>query len=136
MNPDLVIVECPKCHLKISKRRLRRHLKRDHNPEVELARKQAALAESRNKIEGEKNIKCPICSCLIKSKNLVRHGKLKHKLFLSQISGINKFKSNREKESFWKSKLGPDIEDESNDVFSKGVVISGGAYGLGKNRKN
>ena|SRR5690606_2985458 len=136
MSQDIEIVECPKCHLKISKLKLRRHLKRVHNPEVELARKQEALAESRKKIEGEKIVICPICKCLIKSKNLVKHGKLKHQLFPSQISGTNKFKSNREKESFWKSKLGPDVEDESNDVFSKGVVISGGAYGLGKNRKN
>jgi ssDNA-binding Zn-finger/Zn-ribbon topoisomerase 1 len=139
MTEDLV--ECPKCQVKVSIRNLKRHLKRNHNPEIEKARAEERASKLKIKINEERMVSCPICKCSVQSKNLTKHGRVKHGLYPSQMASecktlSNKFKSNRERELFWNKMCGPETEEPSNDIFSKNVVLNGGAYGLGKSRKH
>src|SRR5690606_21878913 len=72
-------------------------------------------------------------------KNLRRHKRKSHRLKPNAPSPTLKPKlsdlSVTERRRQLNKIFGPDHE-ESNDVVDKGLVISGGGYGLGKNRKH
>lgn len=138
---------CPVCNCNLRLKNFNRHMQLQHNPVAEKHRaaQQLATKELKLKREHEKElekdtiVQCPICQLDIKKKNLRRHKRKSHRLKPNAPSPTLKPKlsdlSVTERRRQLNKIFGPDHE-ESNDVFDKGLVISGGGYGLGKNRKH
>jgi|GEM_PF-5394877 len=146
-TPELI--QCPKCSENVAEHNLKRHLKRVLSPEAERERvkKRADLAvakaaELRAKREAELLLPCPICKTSVKKKNLAKHARIKHGLMLTsaQAKGEpepnSRFRSAREREAFFRARLGPQLEEESHDAFERGRIVYGGAFELGKSRKH
>ena len=123
------LVSCDICQTQIKRSRLKWHKRLKHSPEKIEAEGLKELHETR--------INCPFCKRPLIRKNLKKH--------LSKVHGIeepqkkpkmeNRFKTTAERERFFREKLGPD-EKYSEDIFDRGKVKQGGAFGLGKNRKH
>lgn len=114
--------------------------------------------------DGKKIIKCEICGVSLASRNLAKHKRKQHspdskfaypktREILKNLKLNNKKEeelkkhlkkypdstmahmSNAQKRKHLNRMFGPD-DNKTSDIFDKGKVSSGGAYGLGKNRKN
>ncbi|RBO83966.1 hypothetical protein [Marinomonas aquiplantarum] len=141
MDSPSELVECPKCKVLIRSHRLKKHLKKVHSPQAEVLRLTAEREKMAKKEIDNSLVICHVCNCQIKSKNLIDHCAKTHGLYPSQVTqatntGKNRFNSSREREAFWREKLGPDAKEDQQDIFEKKLVLNGGTYGLGKNRKH
>lgn len=149
MDGKSELVQCPRCSSKVDARNLQKHLKRVHSPEAErdIARKKAILAaalvaDGKATRPADKMVKCPVCKGAVNVKNLAKHARTKHGLVISSASAksgvepANRFRSAREREAFFRTRLGPDIDEESEDAFDRGKILHGGAFELGKGRKH
>lgn len=94
-------------------------------------------------IYGATLVHCSSCQKKIHLKDIKRHFAAVHFAPASRemlaLIGLseptNFFKSAREREAYWRDFAGANNE-KSEDLFDKTRVLSGGAFGLGKNRKN
>lgn len=151
------LVRCAQCEAMVRKDRLGKHMAKQHSLE-------ASLAKSRQAERDEQPVECPHCKNMIKLKRLPGHIRKVHGIEQTvKQPGIQKvvstntrtswrrrkpmkpktepalegrFKSEREKNAFWRDLEAPEVEDDSVDVFDKRRVVLGGAYGLGKNRRH
>ena len=86
-------------------------------------------------------IPCPKCKIVVKRKNLKKHSKRhtkKHNnigdttvTIRPRLCDMSPAKRKRYLDS-----LGRPEKEYTEDLYSRGMVVSGGAYGLGKNRKH
>jgi hypothetical protein len=145
MSVPVGLVICPECNASV--RDLLRHRARAHTPE-----KDAARAEMRAKAINEqakrKLLKQPI-KCLDCGKRLLlgtikgHYGNVHARpapesilQMLGESSLKNRFTSDRAREAYWRALNGSPTATETEDLFDRTRVLSGGAYGLGKNRRN
>jgi putative heme iron utilization protein len=140
------LVTCEKCGAQVAKHRIEKHIRRVHSPEREaalaaaLAENQAANARAQFL---KQSIRCPVCQAVIKLSGVKSHfGNVHAKpapaellRIVDESGGANRFKSDREREAYWRRQSGISYE-EGNDLFDRTKVLSGGAFGLGKNRRN
>lgn len=100
--------------------------KNEHHSKKPDGKKDIASLDNHNKIKINSTYICPKCN-----KKIVRSYKHKHELTCS------KFKSLSTQNSQIKEKL-PEWERirRNNDIFDRGLVVLGGGYGQGKNRKH
>lgn len=140
------MVACPKCGQTVARRNIERHLARAHSAEKE---RQSAAGDNLKIVNQARRVylgtvvKCASCKHGIKLSEIKSHYATAHKspapLEMLALVGLsepqNMFKSDREREAYWRAKSGFD-GGSSDDVFDRGRVVSGGAYGLGKNRKH
>lgn len=146
-KPELIL--CPKCSAPVSAHNLKKHFRRAHSPEAERehAKKKATLvaakaAELRAQREAAMLLACPVCEAGVKAKNLAKHVRIKHGRVLTSAEAkgesepSNRFRSAREREAFFKARLGPQSDEESEDAFERGRILHGGAFELGKSRKH
>lgn len=145
---EMANVKCPNCGELVSEHRIKRHISKVHSPLRELQARVEQLKhaeESKRRELLSQSILCPDCHLKIKLGNVKSHFGTVHAKpapahFLSQLEEapqVNRFRNDREREAYWRKQLGPTNDgDPSNDVFDSGHVVSGGAYGLGKNRRH
>jgi len=73
---------CPACGCSLRAKRYAKHMASQHSPEAEKSKAllRAKMLEKleRQKIEGEKIVKCSVCGISIKAKSLVRHNVKAH----------------------------------------------------------
>ena len=130
----------------VSERRLAAHVQKVHNP---AKIKQALALANRNSVDAAREVflstlvHCTSCEKQIQLRNIKRHFAEVHStqataemlalVGLSQPQNL--FKSEREREAYWREAAG--IQSvEGEDLFDRTHVLSGGAFGLGKSRKN
>lgn len=85
--------------------------------------------------ESDKKVKipCSICKKKVKKSGLANHFAMRHG---SNLKTLQDLRDSINKENA-KISQNPDFDGErSEDVYDRNKVISGGAYGLGKNRKH
>lgn len=95
----------------------------------------------KEKEEGEVIYKCALCNSAVKKKNFAKHMKNQHGIAnatrpkptypKATMSGM----SSSDKKKHLKKLFGREKE-HSEDAFDRGVIIHGGAWELGKNRKH
>ncbi|WP_159099486.1 hypothetical protein [Parazoarcus communis] len=143
-KPDMT--PCPKCGELVAKHNLARHFARAHSPEKELrstANENFKVVNDARRIFMSTLVKCTKCKRNIKLVEIKSHFATAHQspvppdmLALVGLSEpTNLFKSDREREAYWREKSGFE-SCRGEDLFDRSCVITGGAYGLGKNRKH
>ena len=144
ISPEMI--SCPKCGDAIAKHNLKRHLARVHSPKKDfqsITSYNVKVVNEALRIFLATEVKCPKCKQNVKLNGIKSHFTKAHQspvppemLDLLRLSEpANRFKSEREKEAYWRAKSGF-VSERSDDVFDRGRVVSGGAYGLGKSRKH
>ena len=140
-------VQCERCGVLVAQHRLKKHLKRVHSPERQAAQEAAdtklRLVKARTQYLARK-LKCPVCAHSIQIGQIKSHFGNAHARqapnellqLLGESVGVNRFSSVREREAYWRQQSGVIHEGASQDLFDRTNVLSGGAYGLGKNRKH
>jgi hypothetical protein len=91
-----------------------------------------------------RELKCPVCARSIQIGQIKSHFGNAHARqapdellqLLGESVGANRFSSARAREAYWRQQSGLIYEEVSQDLFDRTNVLSGGAYGLGKNRKH
>lgn len=82
-------------------------------------------------------VKCPRCKVDVKKKNLKKHEKHHKKKDEKKLNSRPRLcDMPQEKRRKWLDSLDKPDREFSQDVYSRGKVVRGGAYGLGRNRRN
>lgn len=145
---------CPQCGAQV--KNLAKHLKNAHDPAVIAARRNAAALEivkavaEKNRLAVERarklflatKVQCSTCRQSVELSQIPDHFFKIHRSPLPPdmraIYGLaeprNLFKSQREREEYWRAASG--MPPKGDDIFDRNIVLNGGAYGLGKNRKH
>lgn len=130
----------------VNEHRLKNHLRRVHSPALEILsigqQNLKTVEEARERYLATR-VKCSSCSREVEIKNIKSHFGSFHgspashdMLALIGLSQpVNMFKTNKEREHYWREKMGV-ISEASEDLFDRAKVLNGGAYGLGKSRKH
>lgn len=140
------LVKCPNCTALVSLRKLTSHQKRVHDPKK--VRRAVAL-ENLAAVEAARDtylatlVKCTNCHTKIQLKHIKQHFAELHAspataemLALVGLSeAVNMFKTSREREAYWRAAAGVELA-KGEDLFDRTRVLSGGAFGLGKNGKH
>jgi len=154
---------CSICGSMLRSENFEHHMQTQHTPEKEKARIEQKDLDRKKRLEGMQIVQCEICGIKIKKKNLKKHKRNVHEAVIVKCSicgmsmkenKLTKHKQNihneysseqlklklkkmpvSERNKFIKKVLGPE-QNNSTDIFSKGRVVSGGGYGLGRNRKH
>lgn len=134
-----MLVLCKECGKPIRSSRLEDHMARTHVITKELMSDGRRLitvppglrVHGPKKKNREEAIKCPVCSTTTAIVNLARHmaevhGKAFSPQHFRKPAGLLPAQS---------SSAGL-IEHSGEDIFDRGMVYSGGGYGLGKNRRH
>lgn len=132
--------ECPVCHSKLRAKNFDRHMQEQHSPEAdrrkEQERKSQKEARRQIKEEGKKIVSCEICGTRLTKRNFIKHKKKVHQIFNATYPNATmSHMSSVEKRRHMNRLFGPDKE-YSEDAFDRGVIIHGGAWEHGKNRKH
>ena len=144
-TPSLEMVICPKCNSVVSKKNLDKHLKRVHSTENELraiSNQNFEIVRIAYNTYLSTVIKCCRCKQKIRLVEVKSHFAIVHNepapREMLAILGVsepnNMFKSERERERFWREKSGFE-PNSSDELFDRTKVLSGGTFGLGKSRK-
>ncbi|MCT9812448.1 hypothetical protein N0K08_17530 [Acidovorax sp. Be4] len=145
---------CPECGVQV--RNLAKHQKKAHDPVKISERKRAEALEivkvvaERNRLSVERarklflatKVQCSTCRQSVELHLIPDHFFKVHNspipADMRAIYGLaepkNLFKSEREREEYWRSASG--MPPKGEDIFDRNLVTNGGAYGLGKNRKH
>lgn len=145
-KPLTVMVECPKCNVPIAEHNLKRHLKNTHSEEREIntiGQKNLQALHAAQEAYLNTKVYCSTCRTQIKLKEIKRHFAATHGSAVTKdmlaLVGLsepkNMFKSTREREAYWKVQAGIPTTN-SEDLFDRTKVLNGGAFGLGRSRKN
>ena len=142
------LVRCPKCYVVLSPRNLDKHARKVHSAQAEQLKARPERGRIAAKAEAQHLVSifsCPDCKKGFMVREMKAHFLNAHRRALppSLVAAIgesalrNKFGSKSERDAHWKKREGP-IRDEppGEDVFAKSKVVSGGAFGLGRNRRN
>ncbi len=94
-----------------------------------------ALSKVRSPITGRPGIvTCPVCKGRVGTKNIVGHYNKQH------AGGMSKEDQSLLRREVYNNKRralpDKDFDKLSKDVFDRGKVVQGGAFGLGKKRKH
>lgn len=131
------MVRCPKCQQLVSENRLDKHLKKAHSPEAENKRLAEQIFRQREHEHKNRIVQCHVCKSKIKQRNLSKHLLEQHgvntipSLVMGESPQVSPLNRNS---SAWLSRFGTDSSKISDDVFDRGLVVSGGAFGQGKKR--
>lgn len=132
---------CSKCNARLKRTNVSSHMERVHSPEAENKRRIAEKLKQAKLLDDSKIINCPICKVELRKKNLSKHkakahgSSKKHQKAKSRRSITSPDMTAKQKERALAAYFGPDRE-HSRDALGSGRFVSGGAYGLGKNRKH
>lgn len=144
------MVVCEKCGCEVAEHNLKHHTRRAHSEKAEVLRRAAELEVIANRARKSllrEIITCTICGKKIRLGEIKSHFGEKHHLptpthyllMLGEKPPSNRFKSDRAREHYWRSvELGTNntTAPSSEDLFDRTKVLQGGAFGLGKNRRN
>ena len=144
---DLPTLErCTHCRAMVAPANLARHLRRQH-PTTEQIAENVERINLEAKREAEKffgqRTQCTECNLKIRFDEIKSHfGNVHSKpaparllAFLGESAPANRFRSGRERETFWRDVDGIPRPEESEDLFDRTKVLSGGAFGLGRRGK-
>lgn len=124
---------------------LERHLQHCHILDAERIKAVAILGQPTAEATTRAQpvyLKCPQCSKSVMVQQMKTHFLNAHRMplpkdlmyALGEPKPINRFKSDREREAHWRRIQGALPQERTDDVFDRQMVVSGGAYGLGKKR--
>lgn len=136
-NKQNVMVHCPKCQQLLSEHRLKKHLKKVHSAEAERKQLAEEIFRAREREAQNRIIQCHVCKSGIKRQNLEKHLKEKHGINTIPTLVMGNPKENNalvKPTSAWLSRFGSDKPELGNDIFDRGLVVSGGAVGMGKKK--
>jgi hypothetical protein len=148
------LIPCPECNKLVAEHNMKRHKNRVHSPErierdriATQTRSLTAILE-RYRMEDERRLRtetiCPTCNLKIQIGQIKSHFGNVHSApapenllaLLGETPPRDRFRSDREREQYWRAFEGVSDAQPSEDLFDRTKVVQGGAYGLGKSRKN
>lgn len=149
--------QCPVCRCILRLNRFERHMSQQHASEAQIkpstqmpvtTRKNTQTVEKKSvekqNIEPIPMVKCPTCKKQVRETRLARHMRKVHDDWSMPLPSPPKLPKktkkvkigklpDRERKRQLRILFGPDRET-SDDIFDRGLVVSGGGYGLGKSR--
>lgn len=156
MTNESELVRCAQCETMVRKDRMSKHMAKHHSLE--------ASAKSQQAERDEQPVECPHCRNMIKRKRMPSHIQKMHGIQQivkqpgiqnvvstdtrpslrrrktrkpkAEPASASRFKSESEKNAFWRELEAPAVESNGSDIFDNRRVTLGGAYGLGKNRRH
>ena len=141
-----VLVVCPKCSVSVAEHNLKRHIKKIHNEVREvitIGQQNLRVVQAAQEAYLSTKVYCSTCRAQIKLKEIKRHFAAIHGCPVTKdmlaLIGLsepkNMFKSAKEREAYWRELAGIETSN-SEDLFDRTKVLNGGAFGLGRSRKN
>lgn len=135
MDDKSTLVICKTCGKPIRASRLEDHQRRDHSKKVTKTVIEKRTIKVRQNLRKEEKsqhavlVKCPVCSVGVSVQALDTHLSTEHSMKRTE-GGV------RKKSPQWSGELsrGDAGERSWQDVYDRGLVYSGGAFGLGRKR--
>lgn len=135
MDDKSTLVICKTCGKPIRASRLEDHQRRDHPKRVTktvIEKRTIKVRQNLRKAEKAQQavlVKCPVCSVGVSVQGLDTHMSTAHSMPRTE-------NGSRKKGAQWSGELsrGDTGERSWQDVYDRGLVYSGGAFGLGRKR--